>query len=487
MKTREDILVEEIKTLQKAAKIHAKYSINQYKQVLKYLDELEKEKKSLEKKVKQRTIHLENEIHEKEHLTQQLENLAKYDQLTGLANRYMFLNELEILYKETNLINNSFSILFIDLDGFKLINDTYGHEAGDVVLQTVADRLKKIVRKSDIVSRLGGDEFTVIFRELDNSKKLEEIASLIIKELTKPIFTKKLKLHVGASIGIYILDKNDSLSEIITKADIAMYEAKKMGKGRFVFFNDKMKKEINKITTIKNNLKDAVKHKNLKNYFQPIVSSKNLQIRGVEILVRWGNISPAVFIPILEEDISLLKEFTFWQIEEVIKISQQFNLFFSINISGKLLFDNDLLKFIDNMILKYKFNTSNIYFEVTETTLALNINKASEILNLLKEKGFKISLDDFGTGYSSLSYIKNLPIDNLKIDREFIQNLSSKKEIKLLLSIINMAEMLDMKIILEGIETKSQLNYIHAKEYIKYQGFLFYKPMPFEYLRKMWD
>jgi len=489
MKITQKMLIDEIKTLQRAAKIHAKYSISQYRQVLKYLDELEKEKKSLEQKVKQRTQYLEIEIKEREKLTNKLENIAKYDQLTGLANRYMFLNELEILYNEAVLLDKNFSILFIDLDGFKLINDTYGHEAGDIVLQTIAQRLKNIIRKSDIVSRLGGDEFTVILKDLDNIEKLKEISNNIILEISKPIVMNKIKLHVGASIGIYIFNKNDSLSDVITKADIAMYEAKKNGKGKFIFFDDKIKKEINQITTIKHQLKDVIKNNKIQNYFQPIVSSLDFKIKGFEVLARWDNISPATFIPILEEDISLLKEFTFKQIEEIVKILKKynFNYFFSINISGKLLLNDDLIKFIDKMILKYNFDTSKIHFEVTETSLAININKASMILSNLKKKGFEISLDDFGTGYSSLAYIKNLPIYNIKIDKEFLLNLSTKKDIKLLRAIINMIEILDMKVILEGIETKHQLSTIKPKEYIKYQGFLFYKPISFEELKKIVD
>jgi len=481
MKADEKLLIKEIKTLQKAAQLHAKYSVSQYKKVLNTLDELQKEKELLEEKVKERTKHLEEEYNEKISYARRLDKIAKFDQLTGLANRYLFFNELKLIKKEFDLMGNSFALLFIDLDGFKFINDTYGHKIGDKVLQTVADKLKSIVRKEDLVSRIGGDEFTIILKNIDNKEIIAQIAKKIINAFKRPLKIEDLNLYIGTSIGIYIPQKHDYFQDIITKADIAMYEAKKAGKGTYLFFDESMKSELIKITKLRNYIKNALKNNAFINCFQPIVLSTNYQIIGAETLLRLIQnnklISPAVFIPIIEEDIHLIKEVTFWQISEIVKLTKKLDIFFTINISAKLLSDYDLIDYLTNLKQKINFNTSQIHFEVTETALSSNLNTASNILLRLKKMGFILSLDDFGTGYSSLAYLRELPFDIIKIDKKFIDNLPfSEKDQKLLKSIINMAEILDMKIILEGIETQEQLKKLPENKNIKYQGYLFHKP-----------
>jgi len=477
----QDMLIDEIKTLQKAAKIHAKYSISQYKKVLKTLEELEQRKEILEEEVKLRTTHLEKEIKQKESLTHILENIAKYDQLTSLANRYLFLDELNILQKEASLLNTSFSLLFIDLDGFKLINDTYGHEVGDELLQIVSRRITSAVRKSDLVARLGGDEFTVILRE-DNKDRIIKIAQNIISKIKQVIKINDIGVFVGSSIGIYTYHKGDTTQDILSKSDIAMYEAKKAGKGVYVFFDDTMQKQLQEITFLKTKIKNGFKNNEFVNFFQPIVSSKDKKIKGAEVLLRLKEknsfLSPVKFIPILEEDIHLIKEVTFWQIREVVKLMKKTDIFYSINVSAKLLNDYDILDFLKKCLLKNRCNTSRIFFEVTETVLSKNISVASKILKEIKELGFNISLDDFGTGYSSLAYLRNLSFDVLKIDKTFIDDiLESKQDRQLLKSIIDIANTFNMKIVLEGIEHKAQLDILPVGENIKYQGFYFYKPM----------
>jgi diguanylate cyclase (GGDEF)-like protein len=477
-----EMLLDEIKTLKKASSLHAKYSISQYKQVLKTLEKLEHEKKLLEQKVKQRTKHLEVEIKHKESLTKKLEKVAKYDQLTGLANRYLFLNELKIIHEEARLLNQGFALLFIDLDGFKFVNDTYGHDIGDELLQNIAFKIKSFVRSEDLVSRLGGDEFTIILKNLKDKTRVSKIALSIIEKIKQPIKIKNTNIHIGSSIGIYIYENSDDYQEIISKADIAMYESKKAGKGTYTFFGESMQKELHKTITIKNELKNALRKNEFINYFQPIVSSTDYTIKGMEVLLRWRcdgrTVTPGNFIAILEEDINLIRDVTFWQIEEIVKISKEYQLFFSINISAKLLNSNELIEKIKILKSKYNFEPNQIHFEVTETSLSVNLIQASKILLELKNIGFSLSLDDFGTGYSSLAYLRELPFDTLKIDKKFIDNLKySKRDKKLLLSMLSMAKILDMKIIIEGIEYKKQIALLKQGSYIKYQGFYFYKPM----------
>ncbi|NPA66525.1 MAG: EAL domain-containing protein [Epsilonproteobacteria bacterium] len=484
MKITKKMLEDEIKVLHKAAKLHTKYSISQYKQVLDTLYKLEEEKKLLEKKVQIRTSHLENEIAQKENLTNKLQQLAQYDQLTKLANRYLFLSELELVHKEAELLKKPFSLLFIDLDGFKLINDTYGHEIGDALLIEVAKRIQKIVRKDDMVARLGGDEFTVILRNLNSYVKLKYIAEMLISSIQEPFFIDDLEIYVGASIGIYRYnnDKEDLYSEIISKADIAMYEAKKAGKGRYIFFDESMQKELQEHTSMKHKIKNAFVEQKFINHFQPIVSSKDYKIIGAEVLLRFKDqkklIFPEVFISILEEDIHLIQEVTYWQITTAIELAKKDNIFYSINLSAKLL-NYDLIQMLEELLEEKQFDPSSIYFEVTETSLLENISLASKILVKIQKMGFNFSLDDFGTGYSSLAYLKELSFDTLKIDKKFIDDANqSVRNKKLLQSIINMAKVLEMKIVLEGIETKEQLTLVKKSQRIKLQGFYFYRPLP---------
>jgi diguanylate cyclase (GGDEF)-like protein len=487
MHTTKEMLKSEIRALKKASTLHAKYSVMQYKNVLKTLEALEKEKAFLEEKVKERTFHLETEIEQKQELTDKLEIVAKYDQLTGLANRYLFLKELKIIQEEANLLNHPFALLFIDLDGFKQINDTYGHEIGDILLQTVAKRIRSVVRKEDMVARLGGDEFTVILRDIDLKTKIEKIATKIIDILKQVMSIESINIHIGSSIGIYIyeVDKNDQ--DIIAKADIAMYEAKKAGKGKYIFFDNYMQQQLQDSLLIKHKIKNALKNGNFINYYQPIIGSDELKIRGCEVLLRWKDegdiILPNMFIPILEDDINLIKDVTFWQIEDSIKKMNNFDITFSINLSVKLLNDNDLLKHLKKLEKKYSYDKGRIFFEVTETSLSNNFIVSSKILKEVKSLGYKLSLDDFGTGYSSLAYLREFPFDVMKIDKKFLDNvLESQKDKKLLEAIINMAKILDMKIVLEGIELKEQIDMFTKSKYIKYQGFYFFKPMEYEKL-----
>ncbi|MEO1924274.1 MAG: GGDEF domain-containing phosphodiesterase, partial [Nautiliaceae bacterium] len=325
---------------------------------------------------------------------------------------------------------------------------------------------------------------TVILKNLKNRQVIEKIAKKIINEIKKPIYIDNLTVFVGSSIGVYTYSPDDSTQDILSKADIAMYEAKNKGKGIYTFFDEPMQEKLTKLTILKNNIKKALQNKSFINHFQPIISSVSKKIIGVETLLRLkhGNsiIPPTEFIPILEEDINLIKEVTFWQIKSVIKKLKNKNIFYSINLSAKLLNDEDILNYLSNLKTKIKFDPSKLHFEVTETALSENLYKASDILRKIKKMEFNLSLDDFGTGYSSLAYLRDLPFETLKIDKKFIDNIvKSKKDQKLLKSIISMAEIMDMKIILEGIETKEQLKIVPSKKIIKYQGYYFYKPMPY--------
>ena len=474
MKINKKILKKEIKTLQKAAKLHAKYSIKQYKEVLKALEELEYEKKILEEKVKERTFYLEK--------------LAKFDTLTGLPNRHMFKEELSLTYKSSKLLKKPFTLLFIDLDNFKYVNDVYGHEAGDILLQTIAKRFSNVIRKeSDIVSRLGGDEFTIILKGIYQKENIEKIVKKLIETANKPIsINERVKVNVSASIGIYIFNFTDTIEQIIANADIAMYKAKELGKNRFVFYNSSMKKEVSNKLTLKQELLKAFKNKEFINYLQPVVNSKTQQIVGAEVLLRWYNdgkiITPQYFLPTLEE-MDLIIDITYYQIEEIIKEFQNYNnLFLSFNLGPKLL-NNKFITYIKK--LKHK-NIPKLSFEITENDLISNIRQAKDILFHVSSLKYNILLDDFGTGYSSLAYIKELPLDTIKIDKVFVKKITSSiKDYKLFKSIIEMAKILEMKVVVEGVEKEEELKLIDKEEFIKIQGYYFYKPMNTEQFKQL--
>jgi EAL domain-containing protein (putative c-di-GMP-specific phosphodiesterase class I) len=268
-----------------------------------------------------------------------------------------------------------------------------------------------------------------------------------------------------------------------------MYEAKKAGKNRYIFFDENMQKEFQNTQKLKNEIIEDIKKDNFVSFFQPIVSYKDKKVKKVEVLSRWIKddkvISPTVFMAIIEENIDLIELLTFKQLKEVFNLAKKYDLAFSVNISAKLLSNDNLLKFLSQFDFK-DIKKSKISFEVTETSISNDILKSSEILAKIKEMGFGISLDDFGTGYSSLSYLRNLPIDTLKIDRQFVLNLEkSKKDEKLLMAILKMANILDMNVVIEGIEEKKQYKKFKDFDFVKFQGFYFYKPMQFKELKKL--
>jgi len=484
-------LENEISVLQKASSLHAKYSIQQYKKVLESLEELEKEKKSLEKKVKQRTSHLETQINEKQKIANELVQIAKYDNLTGLPNRYMFKEELKLVLKEAKLLGGSFTLLFLDLDGFKAINDSYGHDMGDKLLKNVASILQACVRKSsDVVSRLGGDEFTIILKSINDIKIIKKIANLIIEEINKPLqLDEKLTVRISSSIGIYVLDEDKDIDTIISRADIAMYEAKHSGKNKYVFFSDKMEEKHKEHFNLSIELKEAYKSKDFMNYFHPIFDSKK-KLKGCEVLLRWENnnkiILPFKFIHILEESRLILKV-TFWQIEEIIKfyITTKQDFFLSFNLSSVALNSNKTIFFLEELIQKYSFDRSKIHFEIKESTFSRNNEKSINIINKLSKMGFNIVMDNFGLGFMSLYYLKEYPINIVKIDKEIVRNIFvSQEEMNFFNGVLNLLNCMDLECIIEGVETKEQFEYLRPYKN-KLQGFYFTKPLNIDGLEKL--
>ncbi|MEN4054200.1 EAL domain-containing protein [Sulfurimonas sp. NWX79] len=480
MKLTKKQLINEIKTLQEAARIHTKNSIKQYKKVLHTIKELQEEKKSLEKKIRQRT--------------KKLEKIAKFDALTSLPNRYLFKEELMLTLQSAKLIRTNFALIFIDLDGFKDVNDIYGHESGDNILKIISKRLLLCVRKdTDLVARLGGDEFTVLLKGLAAKDKIEKIANKILAELSREIqISSKIKVIVSASLGIEIYHHfdNTSIEDLLAHADIAMYKAKAQGKNQVVFFNTTMKQELTKKVLLQDELREAYKKGEFIYYLHPIVGSNTKELCGAEVLLRWKKngeiLSPYFFMEELEM-MDLFVPLTFEQIQSVVRefedIKKELSL--SFNLTARILDSMEIVKFLEE--LKKELNPHlKLYFEITESDFANNIVKAKKVLEAISALGFKISLDDFGTGYSSLSHIRAFPLDTLKIDKIFVDSIvESQKDYQLFKSIITMARILDIQIVVEGIETEEQFKKIRKKSYVKIQGYYFYKPMPLDEFRSI--
>jgi len=470
------MLIDEIKVLQEAAKIHAQKSIEQYRKVLNILEELEREKQLLEKKVKERTRHLEK--------------LAKYDTLTQLPNRYMFKEQLKLTLESAKLLHKPFTLIFIDLDGFKEVNDIYGHHMGDLLLQQVAKKILNNVRAgTDVVSRLGGDEFTIILPGLNEREQIKKITTKILKDLSGTFYlSPEIPVNISASLGVYLYEDEieTTVDEIIANADIAMYQAKELGKNRCTFFNEKMKTKLSKYTILKNELREAFETESFVNFVQPIVNAKTHEIVGAEVLLRWKKrdkvLAPASFIETLEE-MDLIINVTLWQIETLFSLIEKMNdeCFFSFNLTAKMLSNAQIVVFLNELTKRYAIDPKKIYFELTENDVARDIKKTQKVLEAISNLGFKIALDDFGTGYSSLAYIRDFDIDILKIDRAFVKSLAkSHKDYQLFRSIIEMGKILNMKIVVEGVENKKQLELVDQESFVKIQGYYFYKPMPIE-------
>ncbi len=433
------------------------------------------------------------DITEMKELQQQLAFMGTHDTLTGLYNRNFFfeqLKELINIYKEDN---KSLSVLHIDLNKFKEIINTYGHKFGDSVLKEVAERLKQSTKKSDIVSRLSGDEFGIIITNLKNVEDTSKIVERIISVLEKPykIGNKNITLTVSIGISIFPIDGKDP-DTIIRNAEIAMYHAKKLskktGKSNFEFYSEELGKIVEERIKITKILKDAILNKKEEFilYYQPIINLQRNKLDGVEALIRWnsselGFISSEKFIEIAEKS-GLIIQLGNLIIEKAIKQlkdwhSRGIDFKMSINISSEQFRAKDFIENIWNLTKDCQCR-DKITFEITETLLVEDIEKAKSILNRLKEMGFNISIDDFGTGYSSLNYLKEFPFDVLKIDKSFLSDITKNNKSKaIVLSIIELAHNLKAVALAEGIETEEQLKTLKDMGCDLGQGYYFSEPL----------
>jgi len=428
---------------------------------------------------------------------ERISELAFFDQLTGLANRTLLMDRLKQAMTAGQRNGGVGAVLLIDLDNFKTLNDTLGHDMGDILLKLVAQRLTLIVREGDTVSRLGGDEFVVILEdlsdnELEAAEQAKTVGSKILASLNQ-VYELQAHAHYSTpSIGITLFNGNQhAIDELMKQADIAMYEAKKDGRNALRFFDPHMQESINARMELELELHNALQKKQLHLYFQIQVDNWDHPL-GAEALIRWihpghGLVSPNEFIPLAEET-GLILPIGKWVLEAACEQLKKWQknehtrgFVLSINVSAKQLHQADFVDMVQASVKRFDINPTLLKLELTESMLLENIENSIATMNALSEIGVLISLDDFGTGYSSLQYLKRLPLDQLKIDQSFVRDLvSDNSDRAIVRTIIVMAHSLNLDVIAEGVETEEQRQLLMNKGCIHFQGYLFGKPVPIE-------
>ena len=438
-------------------------------------------KKSIEK--------LQDEVLEHQKTQEQIKYIAYHDTLTGLPNRNL-LNELlvhSITLAERN--NKCMAVLFLDIDGFKMINDSKGHGMGDQILQEVAERLLKTLRKSDVIARHGGDEFIVIIEELDNCSGVELIANKIINCFQEPFHLENQDYFLTTSVGVAVYPADGQTPALqIKNADIAMYKAKENGNNQYLFCTPVMKDVANETMELSTNLYRAIEKNELELYYQPQLSCHNNQIMGVEALIRWrhpvmGLISPAKFIPIAEKT-GLILPIGEWVLRTACQQNKKWQeqglpkIRMGVNLSLRQFHNNDLLNLVEAVLKETKLAPQYLELEITETIAMKEKSYIINTLNAFRQIGVSIAIDDFGTEYSSLSYLKHLPVDRLKVAMQFIRGIGiDHKDEALAKGIIVLAKSIGMNVIAEGVETKEQLEFLKNHNCDEIQGYYFFKPL----------
>lgn len=416
-----------------------------------------------------------------------IHNLAYYDPLTGLANRINLENHFNnnILQKQSKS-----AMLYMDIDNFKFVNDTFGHYMGDKLLAVAAQNIKKVVGENHVAGRLGGDEFMIITDAYEDISEVEMLADKILKTFETSFYIEDSPINVSTSIGIALYpDNGENFNDLLKCADIAMYAAKAAGKENYVFFNDRMNESIVKKMKIQNSMKNAIGNNEFLLYYQPQYHIVSGRIKGFEALLRWnssehGFVSPADFIEIAETS-GLIIPLGEWVLKEACEFIKNLydmghrDISISVNVSVIQLKQENFVNMVDSILKEKGLEPSSLELEITESLLIEDIELNLKKLKGLRKLGVRISLDDFGTGYSSLTYLRELPIDILKIDKSFIDNIMHDSDKSCLTgTIISLAHDLGLEVVAEGVEEEQQLKYLKCYNCDMVQGYLFSKPLP---------
>lgn len=440
------------------------------------------------------------DITERLEANQQLFHHAYYDSLTNLPNRELFMDRLQhLINMSKRYVNHEFAVLFVDLDRFKMVNDSLGHPVGDKLLIATAQRLQKCLRPTDTVARFGGDEFAILLEQIADVNSVCTLAERINRELGAPYELGNYDLFNSASIGIVQSNIRYALAEeLIRDADIAMYQAKTNGKGCYAVFDAVMHTQVKGQLTLENDLRRVITDQQLTLHYQPIVSLQDQEIVGFEALTRWehpekGLIPPGMFIPTAEET-GLIVPLDLWAIREACQqlrkwqdqLPPERTLDVSVNLSSRHFSRPDLVQKIAAILAETKCPATSLKLEITESALIENPESAAQILSELKTLGLRIHIDDFGTGYSSLSYLHKYDIDTLKVDRSFIQYIDRNADrVEIVRTIVVLAHTLKMDVIAEGIESAEQLTAVQSLGCEYGQGYYFDRPLTSEQVDKL--
>lgn len=426
--------------------------------------------------------------------TRELQYQAYHDPLTGLPNRVQLKEAVVRILNEYARYKFAGALLMIDLDDFKQVNDLCGHDAGDQVLQVVAQRIQNCVRKTDMVARIGGDEFGVLIQHAESVREVNHAIQSILAVIHEPIVLDKQTFTVSASIGIaFVPQDGDDYMSVYKHADMAMYAAKDAGKNKFSFYNDTLQVHAVERIQIQNDFARAIARDELQLYLQPIVDLHSHQVNGYEALVRWhhpqrGLLAPGHFIPIIENSHCII-DLGYWVVAQACRLirEHQLTVNVSVNLSPKQFRATGLVSAPETILRQYDVNPQQLELEVTESCFIDDIEEAIATLHQLRGLGLSLSLDDFGTGYSSLSLLQRLPVQKLKIDRSFVRDLVSDERDKNIVQGLNMmAHKLNLTVVAEGIESPEQLHILQAMGCDLGQGFYFSKPAPFSQLRPIY-
>jgi len=432
-------------------------------------------------------LDIQNKLREQKNI---LHHQANHDALTGLPNRLLFNDRLEQAIVTAKRNKTNFALLFIDLDHFKEINDSLGHDVGDEILMTISKRLDEVIRDEDSVARLGGDEFTVILEELSQVQDASLIANKILDSLSKAIIIDNNTFYITSSIGISIYpDDGVSAQNLLKFADSAMYKAKDEGRNNHQYYNSTMTELAFERVVMETALRAALKNEEFVVYYQPQFNGATDKLIGIEALVRWqhptmGLVSPAKFIP-LAESTGLIIEID----KRVMKTAMmQLSLWYkdglnpgvlAMNLTVQQLKKDDFIGTLQLLIKETKCKTQWLELEVTEGQIMANPEEAIKTLKQISDTGIELAVDDFGTGYSSLAYLKRLPINKLKIDQAFVRNLPDDEEDSAIAkAVIALGQSLNLKVIAEGVETKEQRDFLVGNGCENVQGYYYSKPVP---------
>ena len=435
-------------------------------------------------------IGVQNDVSERVNYEAQLEYQSTHDALTGLANRTLLGDRLEQAIVFAHRAGRLVAVMMIDVDRFKLVNDTLGHTCGDALIREVGERLSRCVRPGDTVARLGGDEFMVVMSDMASEDDAATLARHLLETVATPM---KLECHdmiVTASLGVALYPKDGEQASILLKnADVAMYRAKELGRNSFQFYSPEFNARTLERLELETRLRGALKQGELVLYYQPQVDLQSGRMIGAEALIRWnhpvlGMVSPADFIPLAEET-GLIVPIGEWVIETACRQLKAWqdeglpDMVLSVNVSARQFQQENLSRVVAQALHQSDVQARCLDLEVTESAAMRNPDQTIAILRQLKEIGVKVSLDDFGTGYSSLNYLKRFPIDTLKIDRSFVNDITTDPDVAAIaLSVISLAHSLKLGVIAEGVETEAQLSLLRRHRCDKMQGFFFSRPVP---------